>query len=134
MHDILGSNVNWLELAWLLVTSIGFMFSFAGVVDAWRDLLALKTSRARFRGMRFVIALSNLRRELVFTLVQLVFVVIGLVAASLPTRPDAPQTGNVGTVVTAVGFIVSALAIMLDSVLARRERKHAIGLYRSEMV
>lgn len=132
LENLPGSNLNWLELVWLIVTGVGLLFSVLGVAEAYRDLRAVVVVRGPGRGPRFLIAVINLRREFVLCLVEIVFVTIGLIAAYLPNRTDANGTGGIAQFVTGAGFIITAIAMTMDSILSRHERRDAIELWRNE--
>ena len=115
--DLVG-HASGLELIWLALSGSGLVLAFLNGLEAVRDWQALG---GKINGRR-AIAVGNLRREIVRGLIQLAWVLIGLLAAAAPSSgPPSPM----GAVISVV-LVLSAAGMTLNSYLDRRDRLYLL--------
>lgn len=115
MRDLFW-HVSLLELVWLVIAAIGVWTAAHNGLEALRDFQALGS---KSNGRR-VIAVGNLRREVVRVLIHLSYLLIGLLAASIPSQPTAEFP------VVAIVLIMAAAGMTLNSYLDRRDRLYLL--------
>jgi hypothetical protein len=113
------------EVIWLLIGLVGLFVSWRNLLDAYRDLLFLNYS-GRNGGMR-VIALGNVREELLRVLACVVIALIGIAAMSSPPANTTQPVSTLAVIITVGLFLLGSL-VVVGSVAARRTRQTATKL------
>lgn len=115
MRDLFW-HVSLLELVWIALAGFGLWIALLNGYEALQDFHALG---GRTNGRR-TIAVGNLRREIVRSLIHLSYLLIGVIAAAIPSTP----TEDFPTI--AVVLILAAGGMTLNSYLDRRDRMYLL--------
>lgn len=107
---------NPVEVIWTLITGIGAAIAVYSVRDAYADY---QPTRAK-DGKPEVLALSSLRNETVFFVLQFLFFIVGVLAMAENT-PSA-NTNDLRYVLAGI-FIALAFMLALNSLVNRSVRK-----------
>jgi hypothetical protein len=116
------------EVIWTLLGVFALTVSAPNMVEAYKDLVALNFTSAN--GVLRVVALGNLREELLRVAKATVITGIGVAAMfTPPANPQQPISG-LSLIVTAGLFVLVAL-VVAGSVSARRTRALVMKSRRS---
>ena len=111
-------NASLLEVAWTITGIIGLVIQIWALSDAIATLHWLEARQ--MNGARHRVAYGNARDETLRTLIQLIFVCIGLVAmATRPANAHNPVTA-LSWVVTS-GIIATQILLVLKAIFNRRD-------------
>lgn len=109
-------SVSDIEIVWTLIALVGVSFAFFNLIEAIRDLEALKAiGDADGRRM---IAWLTIRLETTRVVIQSIFILIGILAMTIVDPPDQRALPTKIIVVNALfrwGLVVSALLICYQS-------------------
>lgn len=100
-----------IEVAWTLLALVGIWLAYLNGIESYRDLESLG---GRQNGRR-TIAVGNFRREVVRGLIQIAWLLIGLVALVTPNRTDAVSP-------LALLLVLTSAGMTLNSWMDRRDR------------
>ncbi len=117
MNDIIW-HASPVEVVWLLVVALGLYLSHLNGIEALRDWQALHG----ISNGRRAIAVGNLRREIVRGLIHFAWLMLGLIAAAIPTRGEITTSGLIVQVV----LVLSAAGMTMNSYLDRRDRMYLL--------
>lgn len=113
------------RLLWTLVSVAGAAYALANWRDAALDYRALKAlPDYRPDGPRAVVAHANIRREQLRLVSQIAFTAIGAQSLILPPPPPPPHKGRI---IAIAGIMIGQLALVLNDVLDRTDRRRAIA-------
>lgn len=117
-------TVEDIELVWSFIALIGLVFSVFNLRDSLGDLRFLK--RAGVKNGRLSVAKSNLYTELSRTIIQSIFLTIGIMALFLPAPPASslPPLQLAIQVAFRWGLVISASLLALNTYLSHNLRKH----------
>lgn len=111
-------NANLLEIFWTCTGLVGFVIQCWALNDAVATLRWLEARS--LNGARHRVAFGNARDETIRTVIQLIFVCIGLVAmATKPANTQHPVT-SLSFVVTS-GIIATQILLVLKAIFNRRD-------------
>jgi hypothetical protein len=122
-HEI-NPTVTVIELLWVVVTSIGFTASSWVMWDAIKDWRYFKLTR--LNGFRKIVALSNLRHDILGFTINFFLWTAGLLALATTQFPLTPAR-----LLTIFVLMMAALALAANSILDRHDRKKLIS-YKDE--
>jgi hypothetical protein len=128
-------SISDIEIVWTLIAGIGLAFSIFNVREAFADRAALKL--AGVKNGRKMIADEGLLQELARTVIQAIFLTIGLLAMTYPDPPDVsdrPWNLVLIGIVFRWGLIISASLIMLKSFGAWRLRRRLNDIQAKTLV
>lgn len=113
-----------IEIVWTVVAFVGLIYSILNVRDAQIDLEVLES--AGVKNGRRTLARYQLEAEVLRSIMQTIFLSIGIAAMSLPAAPDSldlPTTQLVIQVLITYGLIVSSVLLSIKSYLGYRVRR-----------
>ena len=113
LHDLVGS-FSVLELVWSVIALGGIVIA---ALNAWEALADYRALGGRQNGRR-VVAIGNIRREIIRIGADVAFLGVGLYAGTVPANPHATMLG----VVLTSCLVVGSLGFNLNSWLDRRDR------------
>lgn len=121
--------LNIIEIIWTLVTFTGFVLNFYALTLAQGDLRALKESGQN--GARKIVAKANVRQEIIRTIKQATFAVLGVWAVLIP-NPVRQEVSIFGLVLS---IVLTALACLLvaGSYLDWRDRQRVLKEIDNEL-
>lgn len=123
---MLPETTSVLELAWTMLASVGLYSAWW----LWRDAVRSR-HYWELQGMNGAVAITtrtSARSSAVRTLTQGVFLLVGLMSMSLPPRSQAIAEPHWILALPALGFIVVSVALVVDSILSRRDRERLVDM------
>lgn len=108
--------VSDIEVLWVLITSIGAIFSIHNLIESRRDLKVLKMRGVRNGRMK--IALTGIRAETGRLVIQTIFLIVGIDAMTLqeaPIYPHEPWHIALTRFLFQWGFIAASAILTLKS-------------------
>lgn len=123
-------TVSDIEIVWTLIALFGASFALYNWREASADLRALKV--AGTKNGRLLLASTNRVMESIRVVVQTIFLTIGLLAMTIPDRPDARLDNRIEITAFLIrwGIITASGLIAFKSFLAfrlRNELKESYG-------
>jgi hypothetical protein len=108
-------NVSDIEVLWVLIATIGVIFSLHNVQESRKDLHALR--ERNIRNGRHRIAITGLRAEAGRAIVQMIYFTIGAYAMAFPEPPTQhePFKFSLFRFLFQWGFILSSVILTLKS-------------------
>lgn len=101
------NNISPVEVLWVAVTGFGFFIALLSFFATLGDLNALKASGKN--GSRKIIAVANVRQEIIRMIKQAAFVSVGIIAMFTPE----PISHEVTLLNSIVGFVFMGVAILM---------------------
>lgn len=122
MNHTLVYHLSVIEALWVMVSLTGLIFTAINTKHAWRDYNHIKRSNI-FNGRRTV-GRTAAWTELMRTIVQVIFVSIGIGAGTIPDAPIPNAFLNIQIVQATIrwGLISASIFITLQSYLLSRMR------------
>lgn len=115
-------TVEDIEIFWVAISLIGFIFSCFGSLDAWKDYQFLRDNGVT--NGRILIAKGLIVSELGRAYIQLVFCIIGTAAMFLPNAPfDVVDIRALVGIFIRWGLLTCAIVIMIKSIYAWHVRQ-----------
>ena len=107
---------NVYELLWTLIAAVGTYFSLLNVRNGFKDLRALK----QISNGRSIVALGNIRRDLLRSIIQGTYFVIGLWAGFSSEPVTHPSTARV---VLSIALLSTSIVLTYSAYLDAKDRK-----------
>lgn len=124
-------NATFLEIFWTCTGLIGFGVQCWALNDAIRNMYWLEARG--MNGARHRIAIGNVRDELIRTVIQVIFILIGVVAmATAPVDAQNPVTAL--SYVISGGIIVTQILLVVKAIANRRDTAWLIAYLSAHLV
>lgn len=122
------NTIEDIEILWTLISAIGLGFSLWNLSEAKKDKVAI--ARANIGNGRSNIARTVLKAEIARVIKQLIFLIIGILAMTLPSTPDQldqpPKMVIIG-IVLRWGLIIASALTSYQAYLAYRLRSDLLN-------
>lgn len=118
-------TASYTEIIWTCVALIGLIVQIWATIDAVADLHYLQA--LGLNGAREIVAFGSARDEMLRTVIQCMFFMIGVIAMlTAPSNPDRSVT-TLGAII-AGSLCLAAVLLVVTALLDRRDRQRVIEL------
>jgi hypothetical protein len=122
-------TVQPIELIWLVLNCVGLFFSIYNIIDSQKDMRAADDLTNGNKPAAKEMVKLSIQQDVVRTVPLFLFVIVGVVAVTLPADPQ-PQSRPIAGGIIALCFVLVSVGLVLNSLFQFIGRRRILRLLR----